>query len=170
MSGLSFRDMRPADWPEIEVIYRAGIETGNATFEAAPPDDWSAFVAGKRSDLRLVATENGDQVVGWAAASPVSSRAVYRGVVEHSIYIHPNAAGQGIGRRLLAAFLDGADRAGVWTMQSSIFPENTASLRLHQHAGFRIVGRRERIAQMTAGPYAGAWRDTILLERRVNDV
>lgn len=91
---------------------------------------------------------------------------MYAGVVEHSIYIHPDAAGRGVGSRLLAAFLDLTDQRGMWTVQSSIFPENTASLRLHERAGFRAVGRRERIARMTYGPHAGQWRDTILVERR----
>jgi L-amino acid N-acyltransferase YncA len=167
MIELEFRPMAPEDWPAVEEIYRAGIATGQATFEAAPPARWAEFAGSKRPDLRLVAVDPSGKLLGWAAASPISGRAVYRGVVEHSIYIRPDASGQGVGTRLLGAFLELADRAGVWTVQSSIFPENAASLRLHESAGFRVVGRRERIAQMSHGPQQGDWRDTILIERRV---
>jgi phosphinothricin acetyltransferase len=153
-----------ADWPTVREIYAAGIATGNATFEAEPPD-WDHFDAGKLPDLRLVAVD-GDRVIGWAAASPVSTREVYRGVVEHSVYVDPGAAGRGVGRTLVDALIAAADAGGYWTIQSSIFPENEASLRLHRRAGFREVGRRESIARMTYGPYAGQWRDTILIERR----
>src|SRR5699024_449646 len=107
-----------------------------------------------------------DRMIGWAAAGPVSARAVYRGVVEHSVYVAPHAAGRGVGSRLLGDLLDLADRSGVWTVQSSIFPENAASLRLHERVGFRVVGRRERIGLMPHGPFAGQWRDTVLIERR----
>ena len=107
--------------------------------------------------------------VGWAAAGPVSARVVYRGVVEHSVYVAPRAAGRGVGRMLLAELIRAAESSGVWTIQSSVFPENTASLRLHEHAGFRRVGRRERIALMSYGPFAGRWRDTVLIERRSDD-
>ena len=167
MNGLTFRDMTAADWPAVEAIYHAGIHTGHATFEAAPPADFTAFTAGKCSDLQLVAVDKDERVIGWAAAGPISTRDVYRGVVEHSVYVHPDVAGRGVGSSLLAEFLDRADRAGVWTVQSAVFPENIASLRLHERAGFRVVGRRERIARMTHGPLAGRWRDTLLLERRV---
>lgn len=166
MESLRFRAMAETDWPEVEHIYQAGIATGHATFETAPPETWAAFATGKRPELSLVAIDSEGQVLGWAAASPVSARAVYTGVVEHSIYIHPDAAGHGVGSALLTAFLDLADQVGVWTVQSSIFPENTASLGLHERAGFRVVGRRERIARMESGPNAGRWRDTLLVERR----
>jgi len=115
---------------------------------------------------RIVAVDESDAVRGWVAASPVSSRPAYRGVVEHSVYIDREARGRGLGRLLLDAFIAAADAAEIWTIQSSIFPENTASLRLHQAVGFRVVGRRERIAQARIGPHAGQWRDTILIERR----
>lgn len=162
----SLRPMVAADWPEVEAIYRAGIATGRATFEPAPPVDWTAFDVSRRPDLRLVAVGADGALLGWAAASAVSSREVYRGVVEHSLYVHPDAAGAGIGSRLLAAFIELAEAHGVWTIQSAIIAENTASLRLHERAGFRVVGRRERIARMTIGPLAGTWCDTILIERR----
>lgn len=166
MAGASSRPMTPADWPAVEAVYRAGIATGHATFEAAPPPDWDAFASGKRPDLMLVAVDGGECVLGWAAAGPVSARPVYRGVVEHSVYVDPEAAGCGVGSQLLADLLGLADRSGVWTVQSSVFPENVASLRLHERAGFRVVGRRERIGLMPSGPLAGQWRDTVQIERR----
>jgi L-amino acid N-acyltransferase YncA len=162
--SVEVRGLTAEDWPTVREIYAAGIAAGNATFEAEPPG-WEAFDAGKRPDLRLVAVDEG-VVVGWAAASPVSSRPAYAGVVEHSVYVAADQQGRGIGRILLDALLARADELGVWTVQSSIFPENSASLRLHESAGFRTVGRRERIAQMAVGPWAGQWRDTVLIERR----
>lgn len=167
MTAIRLRPMIQTDWPEVEKIYRAGIATGHATFEAEPPSSWDVFAAGKHPGLVLVAAD-GPTVVGWAAASPVSARAVYRGVVEHSVYVAPQSSGRGVGRLLLEGLISAAERSGVWTVQSSVFPENTASLRLHERAGFRQVGRRERIARMEYGPLAGQWRDTILLERRSN--
>ena len=159
------REMTVADWPSVERIYAQGIEEGEATFEVAAPS-WDAFDAGRLTGMRLVAVNDADLVVGWVAASAVSSRPAYRGVVEHSLYIDRDARGNGVGRLLLDAFIAAAEDAGVWTIQSSIFPENTASLRLHEGAGFRVVGRRERIARSGAGPRTGEWRDTILIERR----
>lgn len=161
---LDIRDLRPPDWPAVQAIYRQGIETGNATFEAETPS-WEHFDGGRRRDLRLVA-DDGGTVVGWAAASPVSVRPVYEGVVEHSVYVAADRQGEGIGRALVAALVVRAGEAGVWTIQSSIFPDNEPSLNLHEAAGFRVVGRRERIGLMTVGPWAGQWRDTILIERR----
>lgn len=159
------RTMTTADWPAVQEIYRQGVEDGEATFETTTPT-WDVFDAGKIPAPRLVATDNDGTVVGWAAASAVSTRNVYRGAIEHSVYIHRAARGRGVGRVLLDAFIDAAENAGFWTIQSSIFPENTASMRIHETAGFRIVGTRERIAKSTLGPHAGQWRDTILVERR----
>lgn len=161
---IAVRDLLPSDWPAVEAIYRQGIDAGNATFESGVPS-WEQFDAVRRRDLRLIADDDG-VVVGWAAASPVSARPVYRGVVEHSVYVAGDRQGQGIGRALMSALIERAAEVGVWTIQSSIFPENGASLKLHAAAGFRVVGRRERIALMTTGPWAGHWRDTILIERR----
>lgn len=158
------RALTAADWPEVQRIYAEGIATGNATFESEPPD-WEHFDAGKRPDLRFVAMD-GDELLGWIAASAVSARPVYRGVVEHSVYVAAAHAGRGVAGLLLRALIEAADAAGCWTIQSSVFPENTASLRVHARAGFREVGRRERIALMTYGPFAGQWRDTVLIERR----
>ncbi|MGU3645050.1 N-acetyltransferase family protein [Microbacterium sp. C23T] len=157
--------MTAADWPRVEAIFAAGIAGGEATFETTTPS-WEQFDAGRIPDARLVAVDDTDTVIGWAAASPVSARAVYRGVIEHSVYIDPAHHGKGLGRLLLEAFIAVAEQSGYWTIQSSIFPENTASLRLHERAGFRIVGRREHIARSQLGPHAGHWRDTVVVERR----
>jgi phosphinothricin acetyltransferase len=140
-------------------IYQAGIEEGNATFETCAPD-WAAFSAARLPAHRFVATVAG-QVAGWVAASAVSGRGVYAGVVEHSVYVHPAARGRGTGRRLLDTLIGSTEAAGIWTIQSGIFPENAASLALHQAAGFRVVGTRERIGQ-----HHGRWRDVIFIERR----
>lgn len=168
MLPVTIRAMRPEDWPQVERIYREGIATGDATFEPEPPT-WQAFDSGKVREPRLVAAD-ADEVVGWAAASPVSSRPVYRGVIEHSVYVAEAAQGRGVGGRLLTAFLDAAEAAGYWTVQSSIFPENAASIALHEKHGFRAVGRREAIALMTYGPHTGRWRDTVLVEWRSRTV
>ena len=159
------RDLRPEDWPTVEEAYRHGIEDGEATFETSTPS-WEAFDAGKVPTPRLVAEDDDGHVLGWAAASLVSTRVAYRGVIEHSVYVHREARGRGIGRMLLLAFVAASDEAGYWTIQSSIFPENLVSLGLHEAAGFRVVGRRERIARSTLGEHAGRWRDTVLVERR----
>jgi len=141
-------------------IYRLGIATGHATFETEPPT-WDAFTAGRLPQHRLVALDQREQVVGWVACSPVSDRCVYAGVVEHSVYVHPDHHGQGIGRALLQALIESTERANVWTIQSGVFPENTASLALHVACGFRTVGTRQRIGQ-----HHGQWRDVTLIERR----
>lgn len=159
------RPMTPEDWPDVERIYAQGIEDGEATFETGTPS-WEGFDAGKLPHSRLVAVDDLGRIVGWAAASAVSQRPVYSGVVEHSVYIDRDARGRGVGRALLAAFVEAAEAAGVWTIQSSVFPENGASLRLHEGSGFRVIGRRERIARSGLGPHAGQWRDTLVIERR----
>jgi L-amino acid N-acyltransferase YncA len=147
------------DWPAVRVIYQAGIATGNATFETAAPD-WPAWDAAHLADHRLVARDDG-QVLGWAALAPVSDRCAYAGVAEASVYVAPGAQGRGIGRALLATVVASAERGGIWTVQAGIFPENQASVRLHQACGFRVVGVRERLGRLH-----GRWRDVLLLERR----
>jgi L-amino acid N-acyltransferase YncA len=156
---VEIRAMKHDDWPAVEAIYAEGIATGDATFETTPPS-WEEFDAGRLREHRLVAIEDGE-VVGWAALAPTSSRACYAGVVEHSVYVAEAARGRGVGRALMDALIAGADAAGLWTLQTSIFPENLASVALHERVGFRVVGRRERIAKLD-----GVWRDTLLLERR----
>ena len=157
--ATSIRPMRDEDWAAVRDIYEAGIATGNATFETAAPS-WERWDASHLANHRLVATD-GVAVVGWAALSPVSDRCVYAGVAENSVYIHPDHRGRGVGTDLLDALVSGAERAGFWTVQTGIFPENTASIATHERVGFRIVGRRERIGQLD-----GVWRDTLFLERR----
>ena len=159
------RPLTSDDWPGVHQIYTEGIATGNATFEAEPPD-WERFDGSKHTYGRLVAVDQSKTILGWTAVAPTSTRHVYRGVVEHSVYVARGAQGHGVGRLLLHAMAEACEAAGAWTIQSAIFPENAASLALHQAVGFRVVGRRERIAQMTYGPWAGQWRDTIVIERR----
>jgi phosphinothricin acetyltransferase len=159
------RPMAPDDWPAVEHIYAAGISTGHATFEEAPPT-WEAFDADKLRDQRLVADDESGRVVGWVAASAVSDRCVYAGVVEHSVYVDPSATGRGVGLALLEALTESTERAGIWTIQSGIFPENRGSIRLHERAGYRAVGTRSRVGRMTYGPMQGRWRDVVLVERR----
>jgi L-amino acid N-acyltransferase YncA len=157
---VSVRAMTGADWPPVRSIYEAGIATGMATFETVAPT-YESWDAGHLGNHRLVATSADDEVVGWAALAPVSDRCVYTGVAENSVYVHPHHRRRGIGMRLLGALIASAEAGGIWTIQTGIFPENTASLALHERCGFRIVGRRERIGKLD-----GVWRDTLLLERR----
>jgi L-amino acid N-acyltransferase YncA len=146
---------------QVLAIYQAGIDEGDATFETAAPD-WAEFTRTRLPDHRFVAIDSGTgAVLGWVAASPTSRRKVYQGVIEHSVYVHPAARGRKIGRLLLARLIASTEAAGIWTIQSGIFPENTASIAVHQAAGFRIVGTRERLAR-----HNGRWRDVLLLERR----
>lgn len=151
--------LRPEDWSAVRAIYLEGIATGNATFETAVPD-WDEWDAKHRPDCRLVARLSG-QVIGWTALSPVSSRCVYAGVAEESIYIASSARGQGVGKVLLTTCIAESEKAGIWTIQTGIFPENVASLYLHKSCGFREVGYRERIGQMNS-----IWRNVVFLERR----
>jgi L-amino acid N-acyltransferase YncA len=141
-------------------IYQSGIDEGNATFETSAPS-WEEFSASRLPGHRYVAVNKENNVLGWVAASAVSDRCVYAGVVEHSVYVHSEARGQGIGRQLLDALIASTEAAGIWTIQSGIFPENAASAALHKAAGFRVVGIRERIGQ-----HHGRWRDVLLIERR----
>ncbi|WP_432114322.1 N-acetyltransferase family protein [Streptomyces sp. S1] len=152
--------MRPEHADRVLEIHRLGIATGDATFETTAPT-WPEFDASHLPEHRFVALDRADGVVGWTAVTPVSDRCAYAGVVEHSVYVHPDARGRGVGLALLTTLLASTDAAGVWTVQSGVFPENTASLALHHRAGFRTVGTRERL-----GRHHGTWRDVVLLERR----
>jgi L-amino acid N-acyltransferase YncA len=156
---MGIRTMEPSDWPAVREIYEQGLATRQATFETEAPS-WEEWDAAHLAELRLVAEEDGG-VVGWAALSPASRRDCYAGVAEESVYVAEAVRGRGIGKALLTELVAQADPAGIWTIQTSIFPENVASIELHKRCGFRVVGTRERIAQLDR-----AWRDTVLLERR----
>ena len=148
-----------SDWPAVSRIYAEGIATRNATFETEVPS-WDGWDAAHLGDHRLVAVVE-DEVVGWAALVPVSKRVCYRGVAEVSAYVAEEARGQGIGATLLAGVIESAEGAGIWTLETGVFPENATSLALLKRFGFREVGIRERISQLD-----GVWRDVVLLERR----
>lgn len=156
---VRLRPLVADDWPVVRAIYDEGIATGNATFQTESPE-WAEWDAGHLPECRLVACED-DRVVAWAALSRVSTRPVYAGVAEVSVYVADAARGRGIGRHILTAIVDESERHNFWTLQAGVFPENGASIALHERCGFRIVGRRERMGQMH-----GRWRDILLLERR----
>jgi len=153
--------MTSADASQVLAIYQAGLDGGEASFETRAPT-WEVFDATRLPAHRHVAVAGArGEVLGWAAVSGVSDRCVYQGVVEHSVYVAPAARGRGVGAALLGALIRSTEAAGIWTIQSGIFPENAASLRLHERAGFRVVGTRTRL-----GRHHGRWRDVVLLERR----
>lgn len=157
--GLEVVPMTPAHAYGVLTVYASGIATGNATFETEPPS-WEEFDAARLPGHRFAALDGGE-VAGWVACSRVSARNAYAGVVEHSVYVDPRFGGRGIGRTLLETLIDSTERAGIWTIQSGVFPENTGSLALHRRCGFREIGVRERI-----GRHHGVWRDVLLIERR----
>jgi L-amino acid N-acyltransferase YncA len=152
--------MQPEDWPAVAEIFVEGIATRGATFETEAPS-YESFDAGHHAAHRFVAVEDG-RVVGWVALAPTSARACYAGVAESSVYIAESARGRGVGRALMEALVASAETAGIWTIHAGMFPENAASVALHESLGFRLVGRFERVAQLD-----GAWRDTVLLELRL---
>lgn len=147
------------DWDDVARIYADGIASGLATFETQVPT-WEEWDRSHMADHRLLARDEG-RAVGWAALAPVSSRCVYAGVAEVSVYVAAGARGRGVGTALLAALVDSSEAGGIWTLEAGILPENEASVRMHERCGFRIVGRRERLGRMR-----GVWRDVLLLERR----
>jgi len=156
---VTIEPLRPEHWPAVAAIYATGISTGNATFETEVPT-WERWDAGHLTEHRFVALRH-DAVVGWVAVGPVSDRCVYGGVVENSVYVSDEARGQGTGKLLLEQLIRSTEAAGIWTIQTGIFPENTVSVRLHERVGFGVVGRRKRL-----GKLHGVWRDVLLLERR----
>ena len=158
------RHLIEKDWIDVKRIYEEGISTGHATFERSAPE-WSSWNGAHVSDCRLVAEEEDGSVVGWAALTPVSDRCVYAGVAAVSIYVSASARGRGVGKALLTNLIDVSEKNNYWTLQAGIFPENEASLRLHQQCGFRIIGSRYKIGMMN-----GVWRDTVQLERRSDKV
>jgi phosphinothricin acetyltransferase len=159
--------MMPEHGDAVLAIFAEGIDTGHATFEQTSPS-WEEFDKAKLRDHRFVAID-GDDVLGWVAVSPTSQRPVYRGVVENALYVTEQARGRGVGRALLERLLESTDAADVWTIVAGIFPENTASLALHDSLGFRRLGLRDRVGLMSHGPMAGMWRDVVWLERRRAD-
>lgn len=160
-AGVTIRPMREADAAQVIAVYQAGLDSGNASFEITAPT-WKAFDAAKLPLHRHIAVDTSTgEVIGWIAVSAVSSRCVYAGVVENSVYVHPGHAGRGVGLALLNALIQSTETEGIWTIQSGIFPENTASLRLHERAGFRVVGVRHHL-----GRHHDRWRDVVLIERR----
>jgi L-amino acid N-acyltransferase YncA len=161
--SITIEKLRLEHWPWVQRIFAEGIATRNATFETQVPT-WEEWDSSHLPEHRLVALRRGE-VVGWAAVSPVSDRCVYGGVVENSVYVADNARGQGVGLRLLEELIASTEAAGIWTIQTGIFPENTVSVHLHQRAGFEIVGRRKRL-----GKLHNEWRDVLLLERRSENV
>jgi L-amino acid N-acyltransferase YncA len=158
-TAAAVRGLGPGDWPEVSRIYAEGIATGNATFETEVPS-WENWDAAHLPEHRFVAFEDGC-AVGWAALAPVSERCCYSGVAEVSAYVAAEARGRGVGRSLLTAVVDSSERAGIWTLQTGVFPQNEPSLALLRRFGFRVVGLRERIGRLH-----GVWRDVVLLERR----
>jgi L-amino acid N-acyltransferase YncA len=146
-------------WPSVKAIYEDGLETGNASFQTSAPA-WEEWNQAHLLHSRLIIIIN-NQIAGWAALTPVSGRCVYAGVAEVSIYVAPEYRGQKIGETLLIALVSESEKNGIWTLQAGVFPENKASLKIHENAGFRQLGIREKIGQMN-----GVWRDTVLLERR----
>ena len=156
---MKVRDLRPGDWPEVARIYEEGIQTGNATFETEVPS-WEAWDVAHMADHRFVAERDG-RVLGWIALLPVSPRPCYAGVAEISAYVGEEARGQGVGSALLATAIESSEHAGIWTLQTGVFPENAPSLGLLRRFGFRALGTQERIGRLH-----GVWRDVVLLERR----
>jgi len=157
---IEIRPMSAEDWPAVEAIYAEGIAARGATFETEPPS-YAAFDGSHLAEHRFVAVEDGG-LLGWAVLAPTSSRACYAGVVENSVYVAESARGRGVGRTLMEALLESARTGGIWTIHAGMFPENAASVALHESLGFRLVGRFERIAQLD-----DVWRDTIVLELRL---
>ncbi|WP_420642629.1 GNAT family N-acetyltransferase [Candidatus Leptofilum sp.] len=163
-TNITIQEMTADDWTAVAQIYADGIATGEATFETDVPT-WEAWDSSHLPNGRFVAQSEGGEIVGWAALSPVSSRCVYAGVAEVSVYVAPTVWGQGVGKRLLQALVDSSEAAGIWMLQASIFPENEASVKLHEKCGFRIVGRREKLGQQY-----DRWRDVLFMERRSQKV
>jgi L-amino acid N-acyltransferase YncA len=161
--NFSIRNFVRTDWPSVSEIYRQGLAGRNATFETSVPD-YETWIKKFNANLLWVAVGK-HEVVGWAGLQPISTRKVYEGVMEVTIYIHTDFSGQGIGTALMKHLITESEKAGVWTLHASIFPENTASIKLHLQAGFREIGYREKVGQLD-----GKWRNTVLFERRSKKV
>ncbi|HSI70086.1 MAG TPA: GNAT family N-acetyltransferase [Gillisia sp.] len=167
MEPVIIRTLKPADWPRVKEIYESGIATGIATFETIAPtwNDWDSSHLPFSRLVSLCKETEKELVTGWAALSPVSGRCVYGGVAEVSIYIDPGYRGKGLGTKLLQNLIETSEENGIWTLQAGLFPENTASLKMHLQNGFRLIGKRERI-----GKLRNVWKDNLILERRSDRV
>ena len=157
---MDFRELSNEHWLQVREIYEQGIATGNATFQTSAPT-WEEWDSSHVKNSRIVAADDDNKVLGWAALTPVSGRCVYAGVAEVSVYVSQHAQGKGVGKALLNELIFQSEQNGFWTLTAGIFPENKASLKIHEQAGFKVLGIRERIGRMN-----GQWRDTVLLERR----
>jgi L-amino acid N-acyltransferase YncA len=164
-ASVAIEAMQEHHWNDVCRIYQAGIDTGHATFATSPPASWDAWQRDHLNEFSVVAV-SGKSVLGWASLAPVSGRCVYSGVAEVSVYVAPAASRRGVGTELLAALIDRSEARNVWTLQAGIFPENRASVALHEGLAFDIVGTRRRLGKMSFGPLQGQWRDVLLLERR----
>jgi phosphinothricin acetyltransferase len=164
-NNIEIVPMIPSDWPAVAAIYQQGLDLGNSSFARQAPASWEEWSEHKLPECRLVARLEGE-VAGWAVFSPVSSRHVYRGVVELSIYIEQRTQRKGVGSALLQAMISESETHGIWTIQSLVFPENEGSVKLHLQNGFKLMCVHEKMGYMSFGPYAGQWRDVVLFERR----
>ena len=160
---IEIKPLEPLHWNEVRRIYEEGLYTGNATFQTSAPE-WDEWDKTHLQTGRLIAIEN-EKIIGWAALTPVSGRCVYGGVAEISVYVSENARGKGVGKELLKSLIENSEANGFWTLQAGIFPENVASIKIHEATGFRIIKKKKKIGKMN-----GHWRDTILLERRSQTV
>lgn len=159
-SAIKIRSLTSEDYLMISKIYELGIQSGNATFETKAPA-WAEWDQSHLATCRFIAIDELGNGLGWAALTPVSGRCVYSGVAEVSVYVHPDSQGRGIGKMLLNELIEASEKQNIWTLQAGIFPENTASLKIHEQCGFRQIGYHEKIGKMK-----NVWRDTVLLERR----
>ncbi len=166
---VAIDSMDSRHWDSVRAIYQAGIDTGHATFASSPPASWEAWQRDHLNEFSVVASVS-EAVMGWATLASVSGRCVYSGVAEVSVYVDPAVAGRGVGTHLLAALIERSESRSVWTLQAGIFPENRASIALHEGLAFDIVGTRRRLGKMGFGPLKGRWRDVLLLERRSSRV
>ena len=160
---MQIREMQPADWDSVATIYAEGIATGYATFEKSIPT-YEVWDSAHLKSCRMVVVDN-NIILGWAALSPVSSRSVYGGVAEVSVYVAKAYFGKGVGKMLILHLISESEKIGLWTLQSGIFPENESSIALHKKVGFRYIGKRERVGQSD-----GIWKDNLLFERRSKTV
>lgn len=157
---MKLKSLEERHYDVVREIYESGIATGDATFQTEAPT-WEAWDKDHLKSCRIIAVNENENIMGWAALTPVSGRCVYAGVAEVSVYVHPRYRGKGTGKRLLERLINESESQNLWTLQAGIFPENKASLKIHEACGFRQIGYREKIGKMK-----NVWRDTILLERR----